>query len=111
MALIKQNNPWPTVPESRILAFLKNITKLYNKVSYHNVTHAFDVMTVPPPHIQSLDQYLQRYDWKTILSITEHKRIYMLIAAYAHDSGHEGLTNAFYKNGGSNLSGGTLSPL
>jgi hypothetical protein len=35
----------------------------------------------------------------------------MLIAAYAHDSGHEGLTNAYYKNSGHSLSLGSVSPL
>jgi hypothetical protein len=45
------------------------------------------------------------------LGVTPHKRIFMLIAAYAHDSGHEGLNNAYYKNAAHPLAEGTLSPL
>ena len=35
----------------------------------------------------------------------------MLIAAYAHDSGHEGLTNAYYINSKHPLSINNISPL
>lgn len=35
----------------------------------------------------------------------------MLIAAYAHDGGHQGLTNAFYKNSNDPLSQASQSPL
>jgi len=32
------------------------------------------------------------------MNLSNSDRIYMLLAAYAHDCGHEGLTNEFYKN-------------
>jgi hypothetical protein len=35
----------------------------------------------------------------------------MLIAAYAHDGGHEGLTNAYYKNANHLLATYSQSPL
>jgi hypothetical protein len=61
--------------------------------------------------MQSFDQYLTRYEWMQRLAVTPHRRIFMLLAAYAHDSGHEGLTNAYYKNTGHPLAEGTVSPL
>jgi hypothetical protein len=44
--IIREDNPWPNEPISKLQAFLQSIAKLYNPVSYHNLTHAFDVMTV-----------------------------------------------------------------
>jgi hypothetical protein len=38
------------------------------------------------------------YGWMERLQLTHKKRILILIAAFAHDVGHEGLTNSFYKN-------------
>ena len=35
----------------------------------------------------------------------------MLIAAYAHDAGHQGLTNAYYKNSKHKLALNANSPL
>lgn len=68
-------------------------------------------MTVPFILWKSFDQYLTKHGWMQTLQITPHKRIFMLVAAFAHDAAHEGLTNAFYKNSAHPLSVGTVSPL
>lgn len=44
---IQRCNPWPEKSEAHILGFLKSISGLYKAIPYHNITHAFDVMTVP----------------------------------------------------------------
>lgn len=44
------------------------------------------------------------------MKIDHRNRVLMLIAAYAHDSGHQGLSNSYYKNSGHEL-GKNSSPL
>ena len=51
------------------------------------------------------------YGWQERLGVSHHKRIYMLLAAYAHDAGHEGLTNLYYKNSNHPLAQPSQSPL
>jgi hypothetical protein len=58
-----------------------------------------------------MDIYLVRYGWQERLQISQQKRVLMLIAAYAHDGGHEGLTNSFYKNSNHPLAIASSSPL
>jgi hypothetical protein len=44
------------------------------------------------------DRLLVDYKMQHELNVTEEERIYILLAAYAHDNGHQGLTNNFYIN-------------
>lgn len=41
-----------------------------------------------PLSTQNLDSYLTNYGWQERLGLSPHKRIFVLIAAYAHDGGH-----------------------
>lgn len=65
-------------------------------VYYHNITHAFDVMTVKSSFMQTMDEFMKEINLAAGLGLSAEDRTLILLAAYAHDNGHEGLTNEFY---------------
>lgn len=79
-----------SIPMSTFCNFLTEIKAGYSSAApYHNSYHAFDVM-----HVSYLlmtkcgaDEYLESFN---VLSI--------LVAALAHDLGHDGYNNAFHQN-------------
>ncbi|KAL7495107.1 hypothetical protein ACHAWT_003622 [Skeletonema menzelii] len=79
-----------SIPMSTFCNFLTEVKKGYNsEAPYHNSYHAFDVL-----HVSYLimtkcgaDEYLESFN---VLSI--------LVAALAHDLGHDGYNNAFHQN-------------
>ena len=79
-----------SIPMSTFCNFLTEIKNGYNsEAPYHNSYHAFDVL-----HVSYLlmtkcgaDEYLESFN---VLSI--------LVAALAHDLGHDGYNNAFHQN-------------
>ena len=85
-----------SIPMSTFANFLSEIKKGYNsEAPYHSSYHAFDVL-----HVSYLlmtkcgaDEYLESFN---VLSI--------LVAALAHDLGHDGYNNAFHQNTNSELS-------
>ena len=84
-----------SIPMATFVNFTNEIIGGYKKESpYHNFYHAFDVMHVCYLLITKCraDEYLQSFN---ILSI--------LVAALAHDLGHDGFNNAFHETTNSEL--------
>lgn len=85
-----------SIPVSTFVNFAKEIKAGYNdNAPYHNYHHAFDVMHVCYLFITrcKAEEYLDSFN---VLSI--------LVAALAHDLGHDGFNNAFHAATNSELS-------
>lgn len=76
-----------SIPMSTFLSFIDDIKAGYNDAPYHNHFHGFDVMHVCYLLITrcKADEFLESFN---IFSI--------LVAALAHDLGHDGFNNAFH---------------
>ena len=84
-----------SIPMTTFVNFVNEIKNGYDSTApYHNSYHAFDVMHVCYLLMTKCraDEYLESFN---ILSI--------LVAALAHDLGHDGYNNAFHQNTGSDL--------
>eukprot|EP00956_Cyclotella_meneghiniana_P034476 scaffold105349_cov72-Cyclotella_meneghiniana.AAC.2 len=84
-----------SIPMTTFVNFVGEIKLGYNKSSpYHNSYHAFDVMHVCYLLMTKCraDEYLESFNTLSIL-----------VAALAHDLGHDGYNNAFHQNTGSEL--------
>ena len=84
-----------SIPMTTFVNFVGEIKQGYHKNSpYHNSYHAFDVMHVCYLLMTKCraDEYLESFNTLSIL-----------VAALAHDLGHDGYNNAFHQNTGSEL--------
>lgn len=84
-----------SIPITTFVNFVNEIRRGYNdNAPYHNSYHAFDVMHVCYLLLTKCgaDEYLESFN---VLSI--------LVAALAHDLGHDGFNNSFHQNTGSDL--------
>jgi len=84
-----------SIPMSTFVNFVNEIKKGYDSnAPYHNSYHAFDVMHVCYFIMTKCraDEYLESFN---VLSI--------LVAALAHDLGHDGYNNTFHQNTSSDL--------
>ena len=84
-----------SIPMTTFVNFVNEIKRGYDSnAPYHNSYHAFDVMHVCYLLMTKCraDEYLESFN---ILSI--------LVAALAHDLGHDGYNNAFHQNTSSDL--------
>lgn len=84
-----------SIPITTFVNFINEIRRGYDSnAPYHNIYHAFDVMHVCYVLLTKCgaDEYLESFN---VLSI--------LVAALAHDLGHDGYNNSFHQNTGSDL--------
>eukprot|EP00804_Cyclotella_cryptica_P006131 CCRYP_018429-RA/>CCRYP_018429-RA protein AED:0.03 eAED:0.03 QI:3227/0/0.5/1/0/0/2/0/1348 len=84
-----------SIPMTTFVNFVGEIKKGYDhNAPYHNSHHAFDVMHVCYLLMTKCraDEYLESFNTLSIL-----------VAALAHDLGHDGYNNAFHQNTGSEL--------
>ena len=65
--------------------FLNKIEKSYQKVPYHNVNHAVDVLT-------AVEVLMNQVEYSKIAKFTLFERVTCLLAAACHDVGHPGVT-------------------
>lgn len=76
--------------------FLLRVANSYNKVPYHGLTHGLDVAYVLILLTQSLYLFLNECRMKEYLQLANAEYMFMLVAGFCHDVGHEGLRNSFY---------------
>lgn len=72
-----------------LMIFLLKIEKLYQKVPYHNVDHAVDVLMATEVLLNQVESS------KIGLNFTDHERFITLLAAACHDVGHPSVNNTF----------------
>jgi hypothetical protein len=75
------------VPEAGMFQFADMLLSSYNQVPYHNAYHAFNVM-------QGCYVFCSTMNKGKSLLMTE--QLALMVSALGHDSGHDGVNNAFH---------------
>eukprot|EP00668_Euglena_longa_P006049 GGOE01007168.1.p1 GENE.GGOE01007168.1~~GGOE01007168.1.p1 ORF type:complete len:675 (-),score=197.85 GGOE01007168.1:847-2871(-) len=77
-----------------MVRFILRVQNLYNKVKYHNFSHAVDVAHMLFVLARQLEEELR---------LSPLEKLVLLVSALLHDVGHEGLNNAFLRRTGDPL--------
>lgn len=82
------------IPQTKLMNFLKTVTRNYRKNPYHNFSHAIDVAQMCFKIV---------YNRKITECLTELDLLALMIAAICHDLDHPGLNNNFQINDATHL--------